>query len=655
MAIFSRVDLEAQSLTDDEIDRHSVRALIRDLCARGNTHSAVMKFPNEILSRIFTEYKTIVDASGLKTRTTIEYLLLLLNLTRVRSCWRQVALDTAFVAIVSQSDIDAISTIDAEILRYTQLITALRNRRNSHIAISKLPNEILSRIFVACKIAAAIAADVEDDQDNLPTLLTLTSVCRQWSHVARDTSDLWSTISLSRPGWVAETFRRSKQAPLRIVGPLVKFCRDQGRRDLLATILSATPRFVEVDLTVAFHLPAQYSHEMFDLLEKYGSHPAPLLQGLRLSYEWYDRDDDRLVMEGFPPVLINLPYINVKSLQSMTLKNIVPTTVPTMPRLTVLIIETYGFQSEEEDESYLSVRIALNILRNTPVVETASLAIVSSTTSALTTLTDSPPILLSYLWKLSIVTTNTIESVMFSRLDLPALRETSISYVNDADDPGLQAGGDLSHLQLQVSRSIPSDIENLKITANTEPLQKAGAEYKLRIAEDSNIGRHLFELVFLEPPVTDQQISIFQALPLGRLTSLIIGMQDYDEAVAWSAVIPLLVHLKHITIDTAHILRLLASSPNGGDPQNTVCNPDLETVTFERNALESLDEWALLISICGFRHDRGKPIQHLTVEMVGWQHRRYATQLSRLVKKLEMSPDRGAISDSDESMTGDSE
>ncbi|EDR14559.1 uncharacterized protein LACBIDRAFT_305269 [Laccaria bicolor S238N-H82] len=98
--------------------------------------------------------------------------------------------------------------IDQEIWKMEGAIRALRSRRNSLAAISRLPPEVLSRIFV-CH-----AATYELNMD----WVKITHVSRHWRTVAIGCPHLWTTLVFARPRWVEEMLKRSKMAPLVIDG-----------------------------------------------------------------------------------------------------------------------------------------------------------------------------------------------------------------------------------------------------------------------------------------------------------------------------------------------------------------------------------------------------------------------------------------------------
>ena len=94
--------------------------------------------------------------------------------------------------------------IDQDIEKMEGAIRALKSRRNSLAAISRLPPEILSKIFLCC------AATYEPTMD----WVGVTHVSRHWRTVAIGCARLWTTLVFTQPRWVEEMLKRSKIAPL---------------------------------------------------------------------------------------------------------------------------------------------------------------------------------------------------------------------------------------------------------------------------------------------------------------------------------------------------------------------------------------------------------------------------------------------------------
>ncbi|KII95779.1 hypothetical protein PLICRDRAFT_229153 [Plicaturopsis crispa FD-325 SS-3] len=102
--------------------------------------------------------------------------------------------------------------IDEVIESYLKGLHDLRARRNELAPISVLPAEILAIIF--CK---TIPVDVYDSSTPLGCV-TVSHVCSQWRTVALNCPRLWTQPPLRKRALVSEMLKRSKSAPLSIVG-----------------------------------------------------------------------------------------------------------------------------------------------------------------------------------------------------------------------------------------------------------------------------------------------------------------------------------------------------------------------------------------------------------------------------------------------------
>ena len=107
---------------------------------------------------------------------------------------------------------DSIANIDAEICRLRLQICGLMTRRNQQTFIGRIPNEILSLVFVAfvgghdCLRASVCG----------PYWFQLTQVCRRWRQVALCDPSLWTHISSQYGNHITEMLQLSKQLPLKV-------------------------------------------------------------------------------------------------------------------------------------------------------------------------------------------------------------------------------------------------------------------------------------------------------------------------------------------------------------------------------------------------------------------------------------------------------
>ncbi|KAF9006155.1 hypothetical protein BDQ17DRAFT_1324919 [Cyathus striatus] len=106
---------------------------------------------------------------------------------------------------------DARRHIDEEILRMEESIRTLKSRRNTHSPISRLPPELLAKVFVMC---AEGYFNHSNPMLRVKGWIHITHVSRYWRTVACNAPNLWAYIIFHSPNWSKEMLRRSKMAPL---------------------------------------------------------------------------------------------------------------------------------------------------------------------------------------------------------------------------------------------------------------------------------------------------------------------------------------------------------------------------------------------------------------------------------------------------------
>jgi hypothetical protein len=99
---------------------------------------------------------------------------------------------------------------DREIQDAIDLVRRLKTRRNTLAPVSRLPTEILARIF------ATIAHSCLDGfgYPILSWICSVTAVCGHWRAIALGCPSLWCFINSNQPIWNEEMLKRSKAAPL---------------------------------------------------------------------------------------------------------------------------------------------------------------------------------------------------------------------------------------------------------------------------------------------------------------------------------------------------------------------------------------------------------------------------------------------------------
>jgi hypothetical protein len=91
-------------------------------------------------------------------------------------------------------------------------LLAMKSRRNDLLPISRLPPEIMCRIFSLAQIPSSLV-----DKPNPLEWITLTYVCRRWRNIAVNSPSLWVAPPMGYRKWVEEMLRRSKESSLVII------------------------------------------------------------------------------------------------------------------------------------------------------------------------------------------------------------------------------------------------------------------------------------------------------------------------------------------------------------------------------------------------------------------------------------------------------
>ncbi|KAI0059580.1 hypothetical protein BV25DRAFT_1054039 [Artomyces pyxidatus] len=169
--------------------------------------------------------------------------------------------------------------MDKDIEQLENVLRALKKHRNTLSPISRLPPEILSRIF--SHLAAPSL--------NTPWMWqTVSHVCRRWREVAVFSPLLWTSIDFRSAAWTMEFLQRSQYAPLAVhTGDLL-------HRDINSVqwALHEMPRIRELSLSG--------NTDTLERLEDHLLEESPLLETLSLSATSHGRgfDDCYIVPDG---------------------------------------------------------------------------------------------------------------------------------------------------------------------------------------------------------------------------------------------------------------------------------------------------------------------------------------------------------------------
>ncbi|KDQ51901.1 hypothetical protein JAAARDRAFT_62254 [Jaapia argillacea MUCL 33604] len=102
------------------------------------------------------------------------------------------------------------SRVYGEIISHFKAILLLRAYRNSLAPISRLPPELLTKIFAL----DGLGWEAGRAQPCRNLWLRVTHVCRRWRVIALSSPTLWTHPLIAFPSWFPEMLRRSRGAPL---------------------------------------------------------------------------------------------------------------------------------------------------------------------------------------------------------------------------------------------------------------------------------------------------------------------------------------------------------------------------------------------------------------------------------------------------------
>ena len=145
---------------------------------------------------------------------------------------------------------EAIRLIDLRIANLRESIRVLNSQRNGLLPISKLPVEILTKIFLLHQKNATQGYAVQ-----WLDWIGITHVSQRWREIALNFSGLWIHIPFYRPKWATEMIARSQHAY-----PIVKATYDPSRYPSEARLLKT---FLQDHLSRIQVLEIQYtSHQL---------------------------------------------------------------------------------------------------------------------------------------------------------------------------------------------------------------------------------------------------------------------------------------------------------------------------------------------------------------------------------------------------------
>lgn len=226
--------------------------------------------------------------------------------------------------------------LDDEIAALTLVLCDLRTQRNTFSAISRLPPEILTSIFIHC------TRSHHKNRPGVPDWVNISYVCRHWRDTALNCSALWSSLFVSSPHWTDELLARSKTVPLKV-------CVDSGypkQSRELHLLERVAPQANRIQ-NLCLRLTRQEAERILSLFYL----PAPLLQSLQISVERSNYLGEPALVpaalfNGYTPALRKLELINYAfpltssvfcGLTSLRLRDLGTSFQPTLAELKVAL------------------------------------------------------------------------------------------------------------------------------------------------------------------------------------------------------------------------------------------------------------------------------------------------------------------------------
>ncbi|KAH6912016.1 hypothetical protein BKA70DRAFT_823138 [Coprinopsis sp. MPI-PUGE-AT-0042] len=180
-------------------------------------------------------------------------------------------------------------SIDAQVAQLEEEIRTLKTQRNARSPISRLPTEMLGKIFIA------LLQDPEHHKEFMKSTASsplawakVTHISQHWRQTALGYPDLWARLSLSYSlPWIQAMLQRSGGAPLEVRASCAPSF-NVSKQAFIDTIFREASRLSSFSLVVGQKMnmppsPTAYSQ----LLDKLAS-PMPLLETLVLERQYPD-------------------------------------------------------------------------------------------------------------------------------------------------------------------------------------------------------------------------------------------------------------------------------------------------------------------------------------------------------------------------------
>ncbi|TFK61753.1 hypothetical protein BDN72DRAFT_849409 [Pluteus cervinus] len=218
----------------------------------------------------------------------------------------------------------------AEIAQLEARLLFLRNLRNSVVPITKIPIELLSKIFSHCSEDSNNSSfPIRDDLD-VNTRFSVSWVCRHWRNIALATSSLWTVVSM-----------KSQDTPVQM--DFVREMLFRSRGLCLTLNLFKPPMDVLTKCLSEMHRTRHlrfFSKKSAEKLDPFISQPAPLLTSFHL-LEHLDSD-----VSPFLRNYTNLRHLTISRSSRRIWSTLIFPTLTTLhiiePQIKIWVIELVG-------------------------------------------------------------------------------------------------------------------------------------------------------------------------------------------------------------------------------------------------------------------------------------------------------------------------
>ncbi|KAJ8463154.1 hypothetical protein ONZ45_g17683 [Pleurotus djamor] len=544
--------------------------------------------------------------------------------------------------------------LDEEIATHEAIIRNLKARRNTHSAACKLPDEILSLIFVILKSESV-------NIGSLALWSSILGVCHHWRQIILNTPMFWSWICLADPKEVIETsMKLSRSAPLCVVCP--------SSSSWGFSVLDLAQTTVEAAGSRIKRLTIDLSHYDVDLeftaiITEQTLRGATALQALRLSFLTGNQQNIYLPISMTSSTL---------SLQVLELSYVlIPINPPQLPSLKKLHI-TY----HDLDTHPLSLSWVIQCLSGSPNLEEVKLATIASTElHGLDTPSVGPfPIALPHLRSFHVSSEYLDDSQLFRYLEIPPSAQVTASYANTRPNSPLPDLKSIQHLFSMLGYGARSSalapLDKMLINLDDSGPRVFGIKLYKNTINDS------IPLIDLTMPLIlsamESYIHLCSRLPLYQVTELTFAnANDVTTSSPWSSLLPAFTNLTRFGVqycNPAMQWAFVQSSPPSNIFLETFCETDQQYSELDlpnhptdedldslceaatqglKDADDTIQECPLTLILLKARRDMGLPFRKYVIKKCVIT----ATQVETLRRFVEVEWD--GMEDGGEFLDGD--